>query len=81
VPREGRRAPYLPSPDILVHPTLTNASRTSLVLATDGPPALVIEVARLLTVLTNDLSLTDERGKPGVYESIGVVEYIREVAQ
>ncbi len=76
MPREGRRAPYLPSPDILVHPTLTNASRTSLVLATDGPPALVIEVARLLTVLTNDLSLTDERGKPGVYESIGVAEYI-----
>lgn len=76
VPREGRRAPFMPSPDILVHPTLTKASRTSLVLATDGPPALVIEVARPLTMLTSDLNLTAERGKPGVYEAIGVAEYI-----
>ncbi len=66
----------MPSPDILVHPTLTNASRTSLVLATDGPPTLVIEVANPSTVLTNDLNLTDERGKPGVYEAIGVAEYL-----
>jgi Uma2 family endonuclease len=76
VPREGRRASYMPSPDILVHPTLTNASRTSLVLATDGPPALVIEVASPSTVLSSDLNLTDARGKPGVYEAIGVAEYI-----
>ncbi len=76
VPREGRRAPYMPSPDILVHPTLTNTSRTSLVLATDGMPALVIEVASPSTALTNDLNLTDERGKPGVCEAIGVAEYL-----
>ncbi len=66
----------MPLPDILVHPTLTNASRTSLVLATDGPPALVIEVASPSTVYSSDLNLTDERGKPGVYEAIGVAEYI-----
>ena len=76
LPRAGRRAPYMPLPDILVHPTLTNASRTSLVLTTDGPPALVIEVASPSTVYSSDLNLTDERGKPGVYEAIGVAEYI-----
>lgn len=76
IPRQGRRAPFMPSPDIVVHPTLTSASRTSVVLATDGPPALVIEVASPATVLTNDLNLTAERGKPGVYEAIGVAEYI-----
>lgn len=76
IPRQGRRAPYMPSPDILVHPTLTSASRSSLVLDTDGPPALIIEIASPSTAVTNDLNLTDERGKPNVYAAIGVPEYL-----
>ncbi|HEY8600447.1 MAG TPA: Uma2 family endonuclease, partial [Thermomicrobiales bacterium] len=76
VPRQGSRAPYMPSPDILVHPTLTNTSRTSLILATDGPPALVIEVASPSTAWSSDLNLADPRGKPGAYEAIGIPEYI-----
>ena len=66
----------MPSPDIIVHPTLTNASRTSLILTTDGPPALAIEVASPSTAWSSDLNLTDKRGKPGVYESIGIPEYL-----
>lgn len=74
--RRGNRASYLPSPDILVHPTLTNASRSSLVLATDGPPVLVIEVASPSTALEHDLNLLAPTGKPRVYELIGVQEYL-----
>jgi len=76
IPRQGPRGPYMPSPDIIVHPTLTNTSRTSLILATDGPPALVIEVASPSTAWSSDLNLTDARGKPGAYESIGIPEYL-----
>lgn len=75
VPRRGR-APYMPSPDILIHPTLTNASRTSLVLTTDGPPTLVIEIASPSTALSNDLNLTTPQGKPGVYAALGIAEYL-----
>jgi len=76
IPRQGARAPYMPSPDILVHPTMTNSSRSSLILASDGPPALVIEVASPSTVWLSDLNLTDPRGKPRAYEAIGVPEYL-----
>jgi len=76
IPREGNTRPYKPSPDILVHPTLTNASRTSLILATDGPPALIIEVASPSTALRNDINLIDSTGKPSVYADIGVREYL-----
>lgn len=76
IPREGNKAPYQPYPDILVHPTLTNASRSSLVLAVDGPPALVIEVASPATAVENDINLTSPTGKPKVYETIGVTEYV-----
>jgi Uma2 family endonuclease len=76
IPRQVRKPIYQPSPDILVHPTLTNASRSSLILATDGPPALIIEVASPSTALSNDLNLTSPTGKPGVYAALGVAEYI-----
>ncbi len=81
--RQDNRAPYMPSPDILVHPTLTSGSRSSLILAADGPPALVIEVAspdpaltQEGTALESDVNLTSPSGKPRVYEAIGVAEYL-----
>jgi Uma2 family endonuclease len=76
VPRRGGGAPYQPYPDILVHPTLGGGSRGSLILAADGPPALVIEVASPATALEQDINLTSPIGKPGVYEAIGVAEYL-----
>lgn len=76
IPREGSRPSFMPSPDILVHPTLTNASRSSLLITSDGPPALIIEIASPSTALASDLNLTDERGKPSIYASIGVPEYL-----
>ncbi len=76
IPRTGNRAPYQPAPDILVHPTLTAASRSSLILAVDGPPALVIEVAGPATALERDVNLAAPTGKPRVYEAIGVGEYL-----
>ncbi len=66
----------MPSPDIIVHPTLTNSSRTSLILVSNGPPALAIEVASPSTAWSSDLNLTDQRGKPTAYEAIGIQEYI-----
>lgn len=76
VPRQGSRAPYQPSPDNMVHPTLTSGSRSSLILAADGPPALVIEVASPATAVERDVDLTAPTGKPRVYETIGVGEYL-----
>jgi Uma2 family endonuclease len=76
VPRAGNRAPYQPSPDLLVHPTLGGGSRGSLYLAADGPPALVIEVASPATAVERDVNLLSPTGKPGVYEAIGVREYL-----
>ncbi len=76
IPRAGGVAPYQPAPDLLVHPTLTSASRSSLYLAADGPPALVIEVASPATALESDVNLTAPTGKPRVYEAIGVAEYL-----
>jgi Uma2 family endonuclease len=76
IPRGGNKAPYQPYPDVLVHPTLTNTSRSSLILAVDGPPALVIAVASPATAVENDVNLVDPTGKPAVYERIGVAEYL-----
>ncbi len=76
IPRGGNRAPYMPSPDILVHPTLTSGSRGSIILAADGPPALIIEVASPSTALEYDVNLTSPTGKPRAYETAGVAEYL-----
>jgi Uma2 family endonuclease len=75
IQRQGRLA-YQPCPDILVHPTLTNGSRESLRLNVDGPPALIIEVASPSTAVERDINLMSPAGKPGVYASIGVREYL-----
>jgi hypothetical protein len=66
IPRQGNMRSAKASPDICVHPTLTNASRTSLILASDGPPVLAI----------NDINLVDPKGKPSVYQAIGITEYL-----
>lgn len=76
IPREGSRPSFMPSPDILVHPTMTNASRSSMLITSDGPPALIIEIASPSTALVSDLNLTDERGKPSIYAAIGVPGYL-----
>ena len=76
ISRQGGQGPYMPSLDILVHPTLTSGSRSSLILAADGPPALVIEVTSPTTALECDLNLTSPRGKPQVYEAAGVRVYL-----
>ena len=75
IPRQGRGS-YQPSPDILVHPTLTSGSRESIHLTADGPPALVIEVASPATAEERDINLSSPEGKPGVYAAIGVREYL-----
>lgn len=74
--RRGRKRPYQPSPDILVHPTLTSVPRTALLIDIVGPPALIIEVASPSTALESDLNLNSPDGKPGVYAEIGVAEYL-----
>jgi len=76
IPRQGNTRPLKASPDICVHTTQTNASRISLILAVDGPPALAIEFASPSTALTNDTNLVDSEGKPSVYWAIGIREYL-----
>jgi Uma2 family endonuclease len=75
IPRQGGGS-YQPSPDILVHPTLSSGSRESLYVKADGPPVLIIEVASRSTAVERDINLMSPDGKPGVYASIGVEEYL-----
>jgi Uma2 family endonuclease len=76
IPREGRKPPLQPSPDILVHPTLAAEHRSSLDVVKDGPPALVIEVVSPATALDRDLNVDLPIGKPGVYAAAGIGEYL-----
>lgn len=75
IPRLGQRALSL-SPDLLVHPTLGNAPRDALDIATEGPPTLVIEVASPSTARDRDLAEGAVRGKPAVYAALGIAEYL-----
>jgi hypothetical protein len=76
MPRRGDRPPAQPAPDICVHPTLTRAPRTSLLVAVDGPPSLVVEVTSPATALGRDLNADSFVGKPQVYEAMGIAEYL-----
>jgi len=76
IPREGRKPPLQPSPDILVHPTLAAGHRSALDLVKDGPPTLVIEVVSPATALDRDLNVALPIGKPGVYAAAGIPEYL-----
>ena len=75
IPRQVGRS-YNPSPDIMVHPTLGDVERTSLNVAIDGPPVLIVEVASPSTSPSSDLNLDSPSGKPGAYAAIGVLEYL-----
>lgn len=76
VPRERGKPPYQPSPDILVHPTLGGAQLSSLNVAENGPPVLIIEVASPATARDRDLDPLSPRGKPRLYAAMGVDEYL-----
>lgn len=76
IPREGRKPPLQPSPDILVHTSLAAGHRSSLDVAKDGPPALVIEVVSPATALDRDLNAGVPIGKPRVYAAAGIPEYL-----
>jgi len=73
--RVGRRAASL-SPDILIHPTLGTGSRDSIIVAADGPPALVIEIASPSTAAGRDLAEGTPRAKPAAYAALGIPEYL-----
>jgi Uma2 family endonuclease len=76
VSRQGRKRTYQPSPDILVHTTLTSSPRTSLLVDLDGPPSLAIEITSPSTAMESDLNVTSPDGKPKAYEEIGIPEYL-----
>lgn len=76
IPRRDGLPAAAPSPDILIHPTLGPEGRYSLSLAADGPPALVIEFLSPATARTRDLNTQAPEGKPRLYESCGILEYL-----
>lgn len=76
LPREAGCPPAQPAPDICAHPTLTSTPRTSLSIAQEGPPALIIEVASPSTARGRDLNTDSYTGKPHLYEAAGVPEYL-----
>lgn len=76
LPREAGKAAAQPSPDIIVHPTLGSSGRASLDVAVDGPPALAIEVVSPATALGRDLNVTEPIGKPRLYATAGIREYL-----
>jgi len=75
IPRSGGRLLTL-SPDLLIHPTLSSGSRDSIIVAADGPPALVIEIASPSTARPRDLTEGTPRGKPAAYAALGIAEYL-----
>jgi Putative restriction endonuclease len=72
IPRQAYR-PYQAMPDVIVHPTLGRAHRTALDIATEGPPALAIEVVSPTTA-KNDIN--ERSGKAGAYAHSGIAEYL-----
>jgi Uma2 family endonuclease len=76
IPRRDGLPAAAPSPDILIHPTLGVEGRYSLSLATDGPPGLVMEFLSPATARNRDLNTQSTEGKPHLYESCGIPEYL-----
>lgn len=76
IPRRDDVPAAAPSPDILIHPTLGREGRYSLSLATDGPPALVMEFLSPATARTRDLDTQSPTGKPRLYAACGIPEYL-----
>ncbi len=75
IPRSGGRLLTL-SPDLLIHSTLGSGSRDSIIVAADGPPVLVIEIASPSTARPRDLAEGTPRGKPAAYAALGIAEYL-----
>jgi hypothetical protein len=69
--RDGTR--YKVLPDVFVYPRPFDIYRPSLILAQDGPPALVVEV---LSPENWDSDIDLEWGKPWSYADAGVTEYL-----
>lgn len=76
IPRQGGRASYYPSPDIVVHPTLGDVDLSSLAFSRYGPVGLVIEVASPATAYQHDLDTVDPEAKPLAYAQGGIPEYM-----
>lgn len=76
IPRVGKRRPYYPSPDLIIHPTLGEVRLTSLSIADYGPPALAVEVASLATAREHDLNTLNPDAKPRAYDQAGIDEYL-----
>lgn len=66
-------AAWRPSPDVMVHPHGGAEGRKEMVVATDGPPALVVEVASPST-WTYDVDARE--GKALGYAHLGVADYL-----
>jgi Uma2 family endonuclease len=64
---------WRPCPDIMVHPHAGSAPRAEMVVAADGPPALVIEV---VSPTTWHYDVDDVQGKAAGYLALGVPEYL-----
>ena len=69
--RDGTR--YKTLPDVFVYRQAIDENRKSLLVETDGPPALIVEALSESTY-ENDLDLTD--GKGFSYAQAGVREYL-----
>lgn len=72
---EGDAPPHL-VPDIIVHPTLTDTPRTSLDITRDGPPVMAVEVVSTEAECNRDLNITEPIGKPQLYATAGIREYL-----
>ncbi|CAA9553663.1 MAG: hypothetical protein AVDCRST_MAG18-519 [uncultured Thermomicrobiales bacterium] len=64
---------YRTYPDVFVHTRPLDRTRGSTVIATDGPPALIIEI---LSEATYEADLDLDRGKGWSYADAGVREYL-----
>ncbi len=75
IPRFGQHHLVL-APDILIHPTLGGPLRETFYPAEVGAPALVIEIAHEATARARDIAEGTLLGKPAVYASLGIAEYL-----
>jgi Uma2 family endonuclease len=75
---DPRRNPlsYALQPDILIHPAAISPRAEEIDVSTDGPPTLVIQLASPATALAHDQTTLAPDGERGVYEAIGVPEYL-----
>jgi Uma2 family endonuclease len=68
--------PYTLQPDILIHPAPISPRAEEIDVSADGPPTLVIQLTSPATALAHDRMTLAADGERGVYEAIGVQEYL-----